>query len=309
MDEGKPEWLKIRPPTTEKFEGIKGTIAKLGLHTVCQEAHCPNMSECWSGGTATFMVMGDTCTRGCRFCAVSKAQEGRPLDPLEPAKLAQAVKEFGLDYVVITSVDRDELPDQGATHFANCISELKKQVPGVLVEVLIPDFQGEEECIRRVVAAGPDVIAHNVETTREMQKFVRDRRANYEQSLEVLRIVKRLDAKIYTKSSIILGMGEKEEDVLLAMDDLRGAGCDILTMGQYLRPSERQIAVAEFVKPEKFARLKEAGEAKGFLYVAAGPFVRTSYRAGELFIKALMERNAGKATVEEVIVHGQKKSV
>lgn len=307
MDEGKPQWLKIRPPTTGKFSGIKAKISELGLHTVCQEAHCPNMAECWSGGTATFMVMGDTCTRGCRFCAVGKAQEGRPLDPLEPAKLAQAVKEFGLDYVVITSVDRDELPDQGAGHFAKCIAEIKRECAGVLVEVLIPDFRGSEECVKKVVEAGPDVIAHNIETTAQMQKYVRDRRANYEQSLEVLKIVKRLDKKIYTKSSIILGMGEQEEDVLKAMGDLRGAGCDILTMGQYLRPSEVQMKVAEFVAPEKFGRLKKEGEAMGFLYVAAGPFVRTSYRAGELFIKALIGRE--KEQVKGVVASGQKKGV
>jgi len=300
LDTGKPEWLKIRPPTTEKFGAIKGRIAALGLHTVCQEAHCPNMSECWSGGTATFMVMGDTCTRGCRFCAVAKAREGKPLDADEPAKLAEAVREFGLDYVVITSVDRDELPDQGAGHFAKCVAEIKRAVPGVLVEVLIPDFRGSEECIKTVVEAGPDVVAHNIETTREMQKFVRDRRAGYEQSLEVLRIVKNMNPKIYTKSSIILGMGETEEDVLVAMNDLRGAGCDILTMGQYLRPGEVQLKVEEFVRPEKFARLREAGERKGFLYVAAGPFVRTSYRAGELFIKALKERESVRATREAV---------
>ena len=291
---GKPEWLKIRPPTTEKFASIKRTIAGLGLHTVCQGAHCPNMSECWSGGTATFMVMGDTCTRGCRFCAVSKAREGMPLDPLEPAKLAAAVKEFGLDYVVITSVDRDELEDQGAGHFAKCVRALKEGVPGIYVEVLIPDFRGEEECLRTVVGAGPDVIAHNIETTREMQKCVRDRRAGYEQSLGVLRSVKELNATLYTKSSIILGMGEREEDVLQAMDDLRSVGCDILTMGQYLRPTEVQMAVAEFVPPEKFERLKRAGEERGFAYVASGPFVRTSYRAGELFIKNILLKRERK---------------
>jgi len=298
----KPEWLKIRPPTTEKFGAIKKKIAGLGLHTVCQEAHCPNMSECWSGGTATFMVMGDTCTRGCRFCAVAKAREGKPLDPMEPRKLAEAVKEFGLDYVVITSVDRDELEDQGAGHFAKCVRAVKEKASGVYVEVLIPDFRGDEDCLRTVVESGPDVIAHNIETTRAMQKFARDRRANYEQSLGVLRNVKKMNPRIYTKSSMILGLGEKEGDILETMDDLRAVGCDMLAVGQYLRPSEVQMVVAEFVPPERFERLREAGEEKGFLYVASGPFVRTSYRAGELFIKNVLKRRDEKKA--EVVENG-----
>jgi lipoic acid synthetase len=308
LELSKPSWLKIRPPTSEKFAAIREKVAQLGLHTVCQEAHCPNMSECWSGGTATFMVMGGTCTRGCRFCAVGKGTTGMELDVLEPVKLAQSVKEFGLEYVVITSVDRDDLPDQGAAHFAACIRAVKMKVPGVRVEVLIPDFRGEEACVRTILEAGPNVLAHNLETTRDMQKFVRDRRAGYEQSLSVLRMAKRINPKIYTKSSIILGMGEKEEDLLTAMDDLRAAGCDILTMGQYLRPSDVQMAVAEYVPPEKFERMKREAEARGFLYVASGPFVRSSYRAGELFIKSLLEKGKGIANgmpVErEVVAHG-----
>ncbi|RLG20319.1 lipoyl synthase [Candidatus Micrarchaeota archaeon] len=289
----KPGWLKIRPPNTEKFERIKKRLDELGLYTVCQGAHCPNMSECWSSGTATFMIMGDTCTRGCRFCAVKKGAKGKELDGREPLKLAKAVKEFGLNYVVITSVDRDDLADGGAGHFADCVRAVKALKPEVRVEVLIPDFSGSEESLRKVVEARPDVIAHNIETTRAMQKLVRDRRANYEQSLRVLKNVKGMDARIYTKSSIMLGLGEKEEQVLRAMDDLREVQCDILTIGQYLRPSERQMEVVEYVKPDRFKQLKKEGELKGFLYVASGPFVRTSYRAGELFIKGVLRKQMG----------------
>ncbi|MDO8340077.1 MAG: lipoyl synthase [Candidatus Burarchaeum sp.] len=289
----KPDWLKIRPPVGGKFEAIGKRVQELGLHTVCQGAHCPNMSECWSAGTATFLVMGDTCTRGCRFCAVKKGAKGQELDGDEPRRLAQAAREFGLKYVVITSVDRDDLPDGGAGHFAECVRAVKKSGPKVLVEVLIPDFGGSEAALRTVVDAEPDVVAHNIETTRELQKVVRDARADYEQSLEVLEKVKKMDAEIYTKSSLMLGVGEREEDVEAAMDDLRAVDCDILVMGQYLRPTEMQMPVKEFVTLEKFERLKKLAEAKGFLAAESSPFARTSYRAGEVFIKAAIE-NKGK---------------
>jgi len=290
--EPKPAWLKIRPPTTDRYGGIKQTIRGLGLHTVCQEAHCPNMGECWSGGTATFMVLGDVCTRGCKFCAVGKGREGRAVDANEPKNLALAVREFGLDYVVITSVDRDDLPDQGAGHFAECVRELKRGVANVKVEVLIPDFRGDERLIKMVADAGPDVMAHNVETVERLQREVRDYRAGYAQSLGVLKFVKTLDKNIYTKSSVMLGLGESEEEVVQTMMDLRANDVDVLTLGQYLRPSLLHASVQEFVAPEKFERLKKKGEEMGFLYVASGPFVRSSYRAGELFIKGLMEKRA-----------------
>lgn len=283
--ERKPEWLKIRPPTTEKFLHVKETLRGLKLNTVCEEAHCPNISECWSGGTATFMVLGSVCTRGCRFCAVPKAAKGEVLDEKEPENLAKAVTEWKLDYVVITSVDRDDLEDQGAGHFAECVRHLKQARPDVLVEVLIPDFRGNAELLQKIVDSKPDVIAHNVETVKRLQRKARDGRANYGQSLGVLENVKKMNPEIYTKSSLMLGIGEREEEVLECMDDLRKISVDVLTLGQYLRPSARHLEIDEYVAPEKFDWYKAKAEEKGFLYCAAGPFVRSSYKAGELFLK------------------------
>ncbi len=283
----KPAWLKIRPPTGE-FEHVKKTIHDLGLVTVCEEAHCPNISECWSGGTATFMVMGDTCTRGCRFCNVSKARTGKPLDPDEPHKLAEAIAAWKLDYVVITSVDRDDLPDQGAAHFAACIRAIREKHPTVIVEVLIPDFRANKTCIQTIVDAHPRVIAHNIETVRSLQRNMRDLRAGYDQSLSVLRMIKELDSTIYTKSSLMLGLGEKEEEVHQALKDLRAVGASIVTFGQYLKPSQRHISVHEYVSPERFNYYKQLAEQEGFLYCASGPFVRSSYKAGELFMKNII---------------------
>ncbi len=288
---GKPNWLKIHPPTTEKFSELKTILRKHDLHTVCEESHCPNIPECWSGGTATFMVMGDTCTRGCRFCEVKSSGSPLPLDPFEPENLAHAISEMGLDYVVVTSVDRDDLPDQGSGHFAECIRAIKKYDQKILVEVLIPDFRGDINCLRKVIEARPEVIAHNVETVPRLQSTVRDRRANYKQSLSVLRNVKRINPEIFTKSSIIVGFGETDREVIHVMKDLRAIDVDFLTVGQYLRPSSWHLPVAEYVPPEKFEFLKMIGEDLGFKYVAAGPFVRSSYRAGELFVKSLLLKN------------------
>ncbi|MBI2175789.1 lipoyl synthase [Candidatus Woesearchaeota archaeon] len=290
---GKPGWLKIRPPT-ETFSELKELVAHFGLNTVCQEAHCPNMSECWSGGTATFMVLGDTCTRGCKFCSVKTGNPKGVVNKAEPFLLGQCVKKMNslgsrkIDYVVITSVDRDDLPDQGASHFASCIREVKSAVPGTMVEVLTPDFRGSRECIKAVADASPDVFGHNIETVRRLQRTVRDLRAGYEQSLSVLVAVKEMNPKIFTKSSIMLGLGETEEEVVAAMKDLRAVGVDMLTLGQYLRPSSLHLSVAEYVSPERFNKLKLTGEGLGFRYVAAGPFVRSSYRAGELFVKNVL---------------------
>lgn len=286
--QGKPEWLKIRPPTTEKFSGIRETLRRHNLHTVCEESHCPNIPECWSGGTATFMVMGDTCTRGCRFCEVKSSGSPLPLDPFEPENLAHAVAEMGLDYVVVTSVDRDDLPDQGSGHFAECIRAIKRHDSNILVEVLIPDFRGDFECLGKVADAKPEVIAHNVETVPRLQSVVRDRRANYKQSLSVLRNVKRINSEIFTKSSLIVGFGETDREVIHVMKDLRVIDVDFLTIGQYLRPSDWHLPVAEYVPPEKFEFFKMIGEDLGFKYIAAGPFVRSSYRAGELFVKSFL---------------------
>lgn len=287
----KPGWLRIRLETKEPFLGIKDVLRRHRLHTVCEEAHCPNIPECWNGGTATFMVMGDTCTRACKFCAVKTAFPALPLDPEEPQKLAQAVAEVGMfDYVVITSVDRDDLKDQGANHFAECIREVKKAHHGIIVEVLIPDFRGREDLIQIVADAKPDVIAHNIETVERLQRTARDPRANYRQSLHVLETVKKLDPSIYTKSSIMLGLGEQDEEVVQVMKDLRAIGVEIFTLGQYLRPSSRHLKVEEYVHPDRFSLFKKQGEGLGFAFVASGPFVRSSYRAGELFIKNIIQK-------------------
>jgi len=285
----KPEWLTIRPPkNSDKVNFIKENLGKFNLHTVCGESHCPNIAECWSSGTATFMVMGDTCTRGCRFCNVKTRYIGTTLDKDEPKKLADAVKNLELDYIVITSVDRDDLEDYGSGHFAECIKELKKNK--IMVEVLIPDFKGNYDCIKKIVDSKPDVIAHNVETVRSLQRKVRDPRANYEQSLKVLKTVKDLDKNIFTKSSIMLGLGEEDDEVIETMNDLRKISVDFLTLGQYLRPSKRHLAVVEYVHPDKFKFFEIKGKELGFKYVASGPFVRSSYKAGELFVKSVLKR-------------------
>lgn len=287
---GKPSWLKIKiPEKNQRILELREILRKHGLVTVCEEAHCPNIPECWNGGTATFMVLGDTCTRGCRFCNVEKAKNPLPVNQWEPKMLAMAVKELKLDYIVITSVDRDDLPDQGSGHFAECVHAVKEQYPNVLVEVLIPDFRGDAECLKKVVDAKPDVIAHNVETVRRLQGKVRDRRAGYDQSLGVLTNVKRFNSKIFTKSSIIVGFGELDEEVIETMKDLKAIDVDFVTVGQYLRPSSKHIEVTEYVPPEKFEFYKKNGESIGFKYVASGPFVRTSYRAGEFFIKNIIQ--------------------
>jgi len=282
----KPQWLKIRLTTADNFINIKNTIKQYNLHTVCQEARCPNISECWNTGTATFMLMGDTCTRACRFCAVKTGNPMKQLDAEEPRKLAQALAEIKLfDYVVLTSVNRDDLEDGGAFHFANCIKEIKKAYPEIIVEVLIPDFKGDINSLKKIIDAKPEVIAHNIETVERLQKKVRDVRANYKQSLDVLENIKKLNPKIYTKSSIMLGLGEKDEEVVQAMKDLRAINVDILTIGQYLRPTEWHIRISDFVEPSKFEYFKQKALELGFLFCASGPFVRSSYRAGELFVK------------------------
>ena len=285
----KPDWLAIRPVSTEKYGEIKDTISSYNLHTVCTEAHCPNIAECWGSGTATFMVLGELCTRGCRFCAVSKSARGGAVDPLEPVKLANVVKKWGLSYIVLTSVCRDDLPDQGSQHFADCVREIKRLNPNTLVEVLIPDFRGDVECLRRVVEAKPDVVGHNIETVEGLSERVRDRRAGYVQSLEVLESVKRIDPKRYTKSALMLGMGETEEEVLKTLADLRRAGVDFVAIGQYLRPSERHAELKEYVHPDRFEHFRKRALEMGFKYAAAGPFVRSSYRAGEHFISAMVK--------------------
>ena len=288
LTERKPEWLRVRPPSGENYAHLKTLLRSLDLHTVCEEAHCPNVSECWGGGTATIMLLGDTCTRGCRFCAVTSGNPRGAVDVDEPRKVAGAIAELGLTYVVLTSVDRDDLPDGGAGHFAQTIREIKARDADVLVEALIPDFQGDLAAVRTVVDASPDVLDHNIETVRRLQHPVRDRRAGYEQSLAVLRGAKSMRDGLYTKSSIMLGLGEIHDEVLETMHDLRDAGVDIVTLGQYLRPSAWHLPVQEFVPPERFDAYRREAEAMGFLYAAAGPLVRSSYRAGEFFVENVL---------------------
>jgi len=288
--ERKPEWLKVRPPGGANFAHLKSLLRGLDLHTVCEEAHCPNVGECWGGGTATIMLLGDTCTRGCRFCAVTSGNPRGVVDPLEPEKVARAIADLDLSYVVLTSVDRDDLPDGGAAHFARTVRAIKAVDPTVLVETLVPDFQGDPEAIRTVLGGGQEVFDHNVETVRRLQPVARDRRANYEQSLFVLRHAKSVRPDVYTKSSIMLGLGETEDEVLETLRDLRAVGVDIVTLGQYLRPSAWHLAVSQYVAPETFDAYRRQAEAMGFLYVAAGPLVRSSYRAGEFFLESILRR-------------------
>ncbi|WP_281193600.1 lipoyl synthase [Halorubrum sp. F4] len=295
----KPDWLKSRPPSGSRFTEIKETLRDRDLHTVCEEANCPNMGECWSGGanaaeggangpgTATFMLMGDRCSRGCNFCDVETGGM-EPLDPDEPENVADAVAEIGLEYVVLTSVDRDDLADGGSAHFAETIRAIKRRDPGILVETLIPDFGGDPDAIDRIIEAGPDVIAHNVETVERLQWPVRDRRANYEQSLAVLDRVDH-ESEIHTKTSLMLGVGEYDHEVYRTLGDLREVGVDVVTFGQYLQPSRSHLDVFEYVHPDVFETWREVAETEfDFLYCASGPMVRSSYKAGELFVDALV---------------------
>lgn len=284
----KPEWIRSQIPSGEKFNFINKLCSELNLHTVCVEAACPNIAECWGSGTATFMILGDTCTRACRFCNVKSGNPRGFLDLSEPKRVAEAVHKLNLSYVVITSVDRDDLPDGGARIFAETVREIKKLNEKIIVELLIPDFKGDLKALKIVANSGAEVIGHNIETVRRLSEIVRDPRANYYQSLFVLKNLKKLNKNIFTKSSIILGFGEKEEEVIEAMRDLRKVDVDFLTIGQYLRPSIRHLPVMEYVHPEKFKKFKEIGLSLGFKYVASGPLVRSSYRAGEFFIKNII---------------------
>jgi lipoic acid synthetase len=273
----KPEWIRVRLPSGEGWEKVQGVLAKNNLRTVCDEARCPNKGECWGRGTATFMILGDTCTRSCRFCAVATAAEGRPPRPGEGEAIAAAAAELGLQYLVLTSVDRDDLVDRGAGHFAACIGAIKKRLPHSLVEVLVPDYTAAE--LLPIAAARPDLLAHNVETVRSLQG-VRDRKANFDKSLETLKAARALGIPL-TKSSLLLGLGEKQAEVFAAMDELRAASVDILVMGQYLRPSRKQIPVAEYLSPEQFAFYAGEARKRGFKTVVSAPLARTSFHARE----------------------------
>ena len=293
----KPAWIKMRAPAGERYLELKGMMKELNLATVCQEAQCPNIGECWGGGTATIMLMGDTCTRGCRFCNVKTGNPKGKLDLEEPRKVAHAVSKMDLEYIVLTSVDRDDLPDGGSAHFARTVALLKELTPGLIVEVLTPDFRGDEGQIRAIVDAEPDVFAHNVETVERLTKRVRDPRAGYAQSLRVLEYVKEYDESRFTKTSVMLGLGETDDEVMQTLRDLRGVGCDVVTFGQYLQPQKRHLSVEDFVTPDKFRWWQSEAEGMGFLYVASGPLVRSSYRAGEFFMKGVIEKRKATGSV------------
>lgn len=291
----KPPWLRVSLPSGPDYERVKARVNELSLHTVCKEAACPNMAECWGAGTATIMILGDLCTRGCRFCNVKTGNPRGKIDNEEPEKVGWAIAQMGLEYVVITSVDRDDLPDQGSGHFARTIRTIKSGDPNLIVEVLTPDFRGQRECVEPLVEAKPDVFAHNIETVERLTKQVRDPRAMYRQSLAVLEMVKAIDPTRYTKSSLMLGLGEEKEEVLQTLKDLRSVGCDVVTFGQYLQPTARHLKVEAFVPPEEFGQWQNIAEGMGFLYVASGPLVRSSYRAGEFFMKGMVERQRAGA--------------
>ena len=290
LEQRKPPWIRVKLPSGEIYSKVRKIIKKYKLHTVCEEALCPNIAECWGSGTATIMILGDICTRGCRFCAVKKGNPRGVVDRDEPRRVAEAVKELSLNYVVLTSVTRDDLPDGGASIYAETVKRIKRLSPDTIVELLIPDFNNDVSALRLVAESGAEVIGHNLETVERLTGKVRDPRAGYRKSLKTLEILKSLSSKIYTKSSLILGLGEREDEVIQAMRDLRAVKVDILTLGQYLRPTKKQLPVVEYVRPEKFERLRKAGEEMGFLYVAAGPLVRSSYLAGEYFLKHVLRR-------------------
>lgn len=280
MEMRKPDWLKVKIRSGAESNTVNQILNRLSLHTVCQEANCPNLMECFSKKTATFMILGSQCTRNCKFCNVTKGKP-EPVDEKEPVNVANAVNELGLKYVVITSVTRDDLNDGGASHFAKVIESIKDINENIIVEVLIPDFKGDELALKKVVKAKPEVINHNVETIPRLYSTVRPM-AIYERSLKLLENVKKMDKNILTKSGIMLGLGEKEEEVIELMKDLLKVNCDMLTIGQYLAPSKKHHPVIEYVHPEQFEKYKEIGMELGFKFVASAPLVRSSYHAAEV---------------------------
>jgi lipoic acid synthetase len=275
----KPPWIKVRLPSHPVFFSTKALISDLQLHTVCESAQCPNRWECWSQGTATFMIAGDRCTRACGFCAVTTAKPFA-LEQDEPRRVAEAVRRMKLKHVVITAVARDDVKDGGADHFARTITAIRKMDPSIIVEVLVPDFHAQDWCIQIVLDAGPDIYNHNMETVERLTPLVRSR-AKYQTSLRVLRRAKELASSVVTKSGVMLGLGEKETELFQTMDDLREVGCQVLTMGQYLRPSPKHLPVVEYITPDQFNYYGDIARRKGFLYVASGPLVRSSYHAAD----------------------------
>lgn len=282
-----PEWIRVRPPHGSVYPEVKGILEELRLGTVCREARCPNLPECWSDGAATLMLLGTDCTRRCGFCAVTTRWPRGQVDVSEPGRVAEAVRRWGLRYVVLTQVCRDDLADGGAELLGETVRALRLACPATLVELLIGDLGGEESALRTVLAAGPDVLAHNLETVRALSPRIRDPRAGYDRSLGVLAAARRLGPPtLVTKSSIMLGLGEADDDLALALRDLRGAGVDLLTLGQYLRPSPAHLPVARYARPAEFERWRATGHELGFAGVEAGPLVRSSYHAEALFRRA-----------------------
>mmetsp|Transcript_42223 Transcript_42223/g.82866 ORF Transcript_42223/g.82866 Transcript_42223/m.82866 type:complete len:414 (+) Transcript_42223:196-1437(+) len=296
----RPAWFRVPGPSgspDSRYAAVAAQIKSSSFATVCEEAACPNQGECWSGGTATIMLLGDACTRGCAFCNVDTDRAPPPPDPFEPFSAAQAVCSWDVDYVVLTSVDRDDMEDGGAGHFATTVELIKFNRPEMLVECLVSDFGGNKDSVRRIARSGLDVYAHNVETVRRLQSAIRDPKAGYDQSLGNLAYAKAAVPGMYTKTSIMLGLGETEEEVVQTMKDLRAIDVDVVTFGQYLRPTERHLSVVEYIRPEKFDMYRQLGEEMGFKYVASGPMVRSSYKAGEFYLEHLIKKERKAETV------------
>jgi lipoic acid synthetase len=297
--ERKPDWLKVRAPGGERYTAIKETLRRLDLHTVCEEARCPNVGECWGAGTATVMLLGHTCTRGCRFCAVTTGNPRGAVDPREPEHVARAIASLGLSYVVLTMVDRDDLLDGGASHVASTVSSLHERQPGLLVEALVGDFGGRLRDVDVVLEARPDVFAHNVEVPRRLTPAIRDAKCSYDRSIDVLRHAKAAAPERLTKSSIMVGVGESNDEVVETLSDLRNAGVDVVTVGQYLRPTPRHAPVDRYVEPAQFSEFERAGLSLGFGFVASGPLVRSSYHAAEAFMATRLRGTPGDARPSE----------
>ncbi|VEU21932.1 DEKNAAC102888 [Brettanomyces naardenensis] len=308
-----PPWLKVPIPKGRSFHKIGTDLKELHLSTVCQEARCPNIGECWGGkrseATATIMLMGDTCTRGCRFCSVKTDRHPAPVDPNEPEKTAEAISRWGLGYVVLTTVDRDDMIDGGAHHLRETVEKIKNKSPKTLVEVLSGDFRGKIDDVKALATAPLDVYAHNMETVEALTPYVRDRRATYRQSLKVLKAAKEFNPNVVTKTSIMLGFGETDEQVLQTLKDLRANSVDVVTFGQYMRPTRRHMKVVEYVRPEKFDYWKDQALSMGFLYCASGPLVRSSYKAGEAFIENVIKKRKRNVGVPREMEIGKDKFV
>jgi lipoic acid synthetase len=312
MNSPKPPWLKVRAPGGERYTELKATFRGLDLHTVCEEARCPNIGECWSEGTATVMLLGDTCTRACRFCAVKTGHPRGAVDVREPEHVARALSRMPLQYVVMTMVDRDDLLDGGAEQVAKTVRRIKELRPDMLVETLVGDFGGHRSAVEATIDAAPDVWAHNIEVVRRLQRTIRDVRCSYDQSLAVLRWAKVRSTQAITKSSIMVGVGETDAEVLETMHDLRGAGVDVVTLGQYLRPTPKHAPVDRYVDPERFEAFAREGEAMGFAFVASGPLVRSSYKAAEVFVRSRLiarDPDSAEAILRDRLDHARARSM